>query len=153
MSQAEQDGITLFITEDEYIKQKIDLARSFTTKSMAYILNGYNQKERDEVVGMHTRVHEDNLKSLEKAIAYVKLRKDYAAEVQMQMKQLLLTARLHNTTISDVKTLREIRSYIEMQDFSPITYLVSAEPKALQIAHQEVLDKIGTLGEEKILNQ
>ena len=152
LSQAEQDGITHFITEDEYIKQKIDLARSFTTKSMAYILNGYNQKERDEVVGMHTRVHEDNLKSLEKAIAYVKLRKDYAAEVQMQMKQLLLTARLHSTTISDVKTLREIRSYIEMQDFSPITYLVSAEPKALQIAHQEVLDKISALG-EKILNQ
>ena len=152
LSQAEQDGIILFITEDEYIKQKIDLARSFTTKSMAYILNGYNQKERDEVVGMHTRVHEDNLKSLEKAIAYVKLRKDYAAEVQMQMKQLLLTARLHSTTISDVKTLREIRSYIEMQDFSPITYLVSAEPKALQIAHQEVLNKIGALG-EKILNQ
>ena len=35
---------------------------------MAYILNGYNQKERDEVVSMHTRVHEDNLKSLEKLL-------------------------------------------------------------------------------------
>jgi len=152
LSRAEVDGINHFIKEDEYIKQKVDLAKSFTTKSMAYILNGYNQKERNEVVSMHTRVHEDNLKSLEKAISYVKLRKDYAAEAQIQMKQLLLTARLHSTTISDVKTLRAIRSYIEMQDFSPITYLVSAEPKALQIEHQEVLSKISALG-EKILNQ
>ncbi len=152
LSQAEADGITNFLFEDEYIKQKVDLAQSFTTTSMAYILNGYNQKERDEVVSMHTRVHMDNLRSLERAISYVKLRKDYAAEAQLQMKQLLLTARLHSTTISDVKTLRAIRSYIEMKDFSPITYLISPEPKALQIAHQELLDKISTLG-EAILNQ
>ena len=152
LSQAEQDGITNFLNEDEYIKQKVDLAKSFTTRSMAYILNGYNQKERDEVVSMHTRVHEDNLKSLERAISYVKLRKNYAAEVQLQMKQLLLTARLHSTTISDVPALREIRAYIEMKDFSPITYLISSDPKALQIAHQEILKKISVLG-EKVLNQ
>tara|TARA_Y100000589_G_C27086865_1_gene602139 strand:- start:124 stop:1188 length:1065 start_codon:yes stop_codon:yes gene_type:complete len=152
LNQAEKDELSSFIAEDEYIKQKVDLARSFTTLSMSYILNGYNQKERDQVVSMHTRVHQDNLRSLQRAIAYVKQRKDFSTEAKLQLKQLLLTARLHSTTITDVKTLRAIKSYIEMKDFSPITYIISAEPKALQIAHREVLDKISTLG-ETILNQ
>ena len=152
LNEAAEDDLNSFITEDEYIKQKIDLARSFTTLSMAYILNGYNQKERDEVVSMHTRVHEDNLRSLQRAIAYLKQRKNFSKEAQLQLKQLLLTARLHNTTITNVKALRSIRSYIEMKDFSPITYVISPEPKALQIAHQEVLNTISALG-ESILNQ
>lgn len=152
LSDSDQKGLNEFIERDEYIKQKIDLAKSFSVRSMAYVLNGYNPKERDEVVAMHTRVHQDNLGSLEQAVGLLDQRKKYAEEAQVQLKQLLLTARLQNTTIADGTTLRTLREYIEMKDFSPITYTIDPDPQALQNAHQQILTKIAQLG-EALLNQ
>lgn len=152
LTNSESVGLMTFIDRDEYIRQKIDLARSFNVRNLAYILNGYNQSERQEVVSMHTRVHEDNLGSLEQALKLLQRRKFFAEEAQNQLKQLLMTARLNSTTITDIKALRIIRDYIEMNDFSPITYAIDPDPNALQQAHQKILAKIGQLA-EAVLNK